>query len=615
MACALIIAALPAAASTAALAAGDARNVLVLYGTTRLLPANIQFDHGLRETIMASANPSVVMFDEFLDVSRPGGLTDARPVVEYLNSKYASRPPSVIITGNDDALRFLLDNRAAIFPKAPIVHMNASKAFLKSMPALPADLVGVPVEYDFSRTVAQALRWHSKAQRLVIVTGTSAWDRRWEARLRSEAARFNDRATVEFLAGLPTGAVLKRLGELGGEAVVFSPGYFVDGEGRSFQPRESVAAMAAAATAPVYGPYETFLGTGVVGGFMPDYTAMGRQAGKIANAVLDGAAPASLRQPEITGTTLNVDWQQVRRWGIDESAIPADAVVHFRAPSILETHRNEVITAVVVVLLQAALITGLLVERRRRRMAEAQSRARLSELAHMDRRDAMGGLAATIAHELNQPLGAIHNNAGAAKILVKANPPRLDDITEILDDIQKDDRRASDVIARVREMLRKAEIVVGDVDLNEAITETASLLAHDAKAKGVALNTELAPGLPKVRADRVQTQQVILNLMLNAMEAIHDQPDAKRQLVVRSARANDKEAQVSVVDSGPGIPEQVLARIFKPFVTSKPTGMGLGLSISRAIIEAHDGSIRAENLAGGGAAFYFTLPFAAAHRA
>jgi signal transduction histidine kinase len=255
------------------------------------------------------------------------------------------------------------------------------------------------------------------------------------------------------------------------------------------------------------------------------------------------------------------------------------------------------------------------VERRRRRSAEAESQARFSEMAHMNRRVAMGGLAASIAHELNQPLGAIYNNAGAAQILIKADPPKLHDVAEILDDIKQDDMRASEVITRIRTMLRKAEVEVGDLDLNEAISETVKLLASDAAAHEIALSTDLDPGLPKVRADRVQIQQVLINLGLNAIEAMRDQPGAKRRLVIRSVRANDKTAEVSVVDSGPGIPLEVLPRIFEPFVTSKSAGMGLGLSISRTIVEAHGGRIRAENLLEGGAAIHFTLPFAAAAQA
>jgi two-component system sensor kinase FixL len=164
-------------------------------------------------------------------------------------------------------------------------------------------------------------------------------------------------------------------------------------------------------------------------------------------------------------------------------------------------------------------------------------------------------------------------------------------------------------------MLRKVKAEVEDVDLNEAIEDTMKLLSQDAKGRGVSLQAELAPNLPKVRADRVQVQQVILNLALNAMEAMHGQPAEHRKVLIRSARANGDEAQVSVADSGIGIAAELLPRIFNPFVTTKPSGMGLGLSISRTIVESHGGRIRAENLPVGGAAFHFTLPFVSAHQA
>jgi hypothetical protein len=133
----------------------------------------------------------------------------------------------VIVVGGEEALDFLLRNRTQLFPHTLVVHMGVAQSFLGLMPPLPADVVGVPVEYDFSGTIEQALRWHPKAQRLVIVTGTGATDRRWKLRLRSEVSRLKDRATIEFLAGLPTGAVLKRLGQLEEDAIVFTPGRWV----------------------------------------------------------------------------------------------------------------------------------------------------------------------------------------------------------------------------------------------------------------------------------------------------------------------------------------------------------------------------------------------------
>jgi signal transduction histidine kinase len=310
---------------------------------------------------------------------------------------------------------------------------------------------------------------------------------------------------------------------------------------------------------------------------------------------------------------LHVDWRQARRFDIPPEVLTTDAVVSFREPSFWEAYRWQIALALAIVIGQSLLIVALFAQRRRRRLAEAESQARLSAMAHMNRSVAMGGLAASIAHELNQPLGAIYNNAGAAQLLIKADPPNLNEVAEILNDIKLDDKRASDVLVRIRNMLRKTAANVEELDLNEAIGETVKMLSAEASAKGVSFSTEFEPGLPQVRADRVQVQQVVLNLALNAMEAMHDQPADRRHLVIRSRRIDDRQAEVSVSDSGAGIDPEMLPRIFDAFVTSKPSGMGLGLSISRSIVEAHGGRLGAHNLQSGGAAFHFTVPFATAH--
>ena len=261
-----------------------------------------------------------------------------------------------------------------------------------------------------------------------------------------------------------------------------------------------------------------------------------------------------------------------------------------------------------------ACLIAALVQGRRRRLAEAESLMRFSQVAHMNRRLAMGEISASIAHELNQPLGAIHNNAGAAELLIKADPPKLQEVAEILADIKRDSQRASDVLARMRKLLYKADFQVQNTDLNEAIDETIKMLYAEASDKEVFVTAELESGLPKVAADRVQLQQVMINLALNALDAMHSQPAAKGVLTIRSRRANDREAEVSVADTGHGIPGELIAGIFDPFVTTKRGGMGLGLAISRTIIEAHGGRIYAENAPGGGAVLRFTLPFVAVPR-
>jgi PAS domain S-box-containing protein len=229
-------------------------------------------------------------------------------------------------------------------------------------------------------------------------------------------------------------------------------------------------------------------------------------------------------------------------------------------------------------------------------------------LAHAQRLATVGELTALIAHEINQPLGAILSNADAAEMLLEKQNPRLDEVRQILTDIRKDDLRASEVIRRMRTLLRKRDVEMLPLDLNGAVSEVLRLIETDARRRGVAVEAELDSGLPVVPGDKVHLQQVLLNLVVNSMEAMADTPETKRRLAVCTRRAPDGGAEILVTDAGHGIPADRPQKLFESFYTTKKEGMGLGLSIARSIIEAHHGRIWAENNTDGGATFHFTLP-------
>jgi two-component system sensor kinase FixL len=218
----------------------------------------------------------------------------------------------------------------------------------------------------------------------------------------------------------------------------------------------------------------------------------------------------------------------------------------------------------------------------------------------------MGEMAAALAHELNQPLTAILSNAHAGERYLAQGAPPLDEIREILQDVVGDARRAGEVIQRLRSLLRKDEARFLPLDVNQVIREMATLVHTDAILRNVVIELELAPDLPTVRGDRVQLQQVLLNLVLNGMEAVGQDGAAKR-IAIRTERAGG-EMCVKVRDEGPGIPADQLSRVFETFYTTKAKGMGMGLPISRSIVEAHGGRIWAENNPDRGATFSFTLP-------
>jgi C4-dicarboxylate-specific signal transduction histidine kinase len=216
-------------------------------------------------------------------------------------------------------------------------------------------------------------------------------------------------------------------------------------------------------------------------------------------------------------------------------------------------------------------------------------------------------MTSSITHELNQPLGAILNNAETVKLMLGAESPDLDEIRDIVDDILRDDKRASDVIERLRSLLTRKPFEQRNIDLNRTVAEVLNLLSTAARERGVDLTQALSSTAVVVRGDPIQLQQVLLNLVMNGMDAMSDTNGGPREIVVRTVATEDA-AEVWVSDSGGGIPADKIANVFDPFFTTKQNGMGMGLSIARTIIDAHGGQIRVENRPGGGAAFCFSLP-------
>ena len=230
------------------------------------------------------------------------------------------------------------------------------------------------------------------------------------------------------------------------------------------------------------------------------------------------------------------------------------------------------------------------------------------ELAHLGRVAMVGELSTALAHELNQPLTAILSNAQAAKRLIALDPADLDQIREILDDIVRDDARAAEVIRQLRLLIQKADAVFVPLRVPDLAAEALSIVRSELLTRGVSVTTNFAPSLPNVTGDRVQLLQVLLNLILNACDAMHDTPFGERRLTL-AAHADDRaQVVISVADRGTGIAKGQFEKVFEPFVTTKSGGLGLGLAICRSIVNSHEGKLTATNNPDGGAVFHLALP-------
>jgi two-component system, LuxR family, sensor kinase FixL len=256
---------------------------------------------------------------------------------------------------------------------------------------------------------------------------------------------------------------------------------------------------------------------------------------------------------------------------------------------------------------QAALLSTVLDITEQRKVKEEADRLR-QVMDHVSRVNTLGELAASIAHELNQPLTAIMANAQTALRIINNGQVQIAEIKDILEDITADDRRAGDIIRRMREPLKRGQLTLELLDVNDLINEIFQLVKNDASIADVRIDLGLASGLPLIRGDKTQLQQVLLNLMVNALDAVKEQKSGQRCIELRSLVDHDHLIRVEIKDSGPGIPEVSREHLFELLCTTKPDGLGVGLSISKRLIQDHGGRIWQENRAEGGASFIFTLP-------
>jgi len=590
--------------------AAEPKRVLILHSFGRDFAPWSEYARHMRAELIRQSPQPVDLFEASLATARFGDDQQEGPFVEYLRALFAKRPLDLVVTIGAPAAGFFQRYRQQLFPATPLL-LTAIEQRRVAVTSLTANDIAVATDIDFAAVFDNILRVLPDTDHIAIVLGNSPLEKFWGEQIRSAAEPYGNRVAFTLFNDLSFDEMLTRVATLPPRSAIFFALLSVDAAGVPHNDGKALPRLRAVTNAPIFSYDDSYFGIGNVGGPVLSVPEVSRQAANVAVRILGGEAPSSIQTPPIGFGTARFDWRELQRWGIKEANLPAGSIVEFREPTFWSQHRWTVIGTLAIVLTQAAMIAALLFERGRRRVAETTSRRRFIEMTQMNRSLIVSTMSSSIAHELNQPLGAILNNAEAAEVLLTMNPLDIGQLREILADIRKDDKRAGDIISHLRGFLKKSEVQLHDVDMNQVIEDVLHIVEPEAAKRGIAIDASHATNALAVRADHVHLQQVVLNLALNGMDAMKDSSNGRR-MVFQTARVVDAEVEVSVLDTGAGIPEHKLGDIFESFVTTKRHGMGLGLSIARTIVEMYGGRIWAENRQGGGAVVRFVLPLAGA---
>jgi signal transduction histidine kinase len=557
----------------------------------------------LQDSINTDVRSHITIYRESLDLNRFSGAAYEQKLRDYVRDKYRDRPIGVIVAIGFSTLALVQRWRDELWPGIPVVFGLVNETdFARTDP--PPDSTGGLVRLRLEDSIRAARSVVPNIQRIVLVGDD--WERltilrHWKEELPAAAAGLE----VIELVGLPMAELRNRVATLPDRSAIIYSAVYSDGEGGFYPPSIALGFIAETANRPIIVPSETYLDHGV-GGFVLLPAAAGADIADRVVRIINGETASSIPVTLTEAVRPIFNWREMQRWKVKEADLPAGSEVRFRDSSIWEKYRWQSASVAAAIVAQAMLISILLHERRRRGYAEFEARQRLTELAHVHRQAIAGQMSSSIAHELNQPLGAILTNAETAELILESDDPDLIELKQILADIRQDDLRASQVIVHMRSLVRRAPFELKEVDANGMMRDGFQLISAQAAVRNVAIYLDACPDPLRVRGDPIQLQQVLLNLIVNGMDAMSAMPFG-RMIVGRTAIDGER-ALISISDSGPGIPAEKLGKIFDPFFSTKEQGMGIGLSIAKSIVHAHKGRIWAENQSEGGAVFWVSLP-------
>jgi signal transduction histidine kinase len=608
----LFIAAACCLLSRVALCQADAtsehKRVMLLHSFGQNYMPWSEYAKAVRVEMARQSSWTLDIVDHSLMTAGSNGASAEAPFIEYLHTLYSGdQKLDLIVTLGAPAASFAQRHREHLFPATPLL-LAAVDARRVLLPQLGMNDALVAVQSDVPAFIDQMLRVLPDTKTVAVVIGNSPTEKSWLEEIRRHAKSLEARVAFSWYNDLSFQQILKRAAALPPNTAIYWATMNVDAAGVMHEGDTAFRDLKAVTNAPIFSYQGAFFGRGIVGGPMHSVQAQSEQTAAVAIRLLGGARPAELAVLPVGFAPPRYDARELERWGISESLLPQGSTIDFREPTAWERYRWQILLLLAALIFQASLISWLIYEHRRRGAAEVQSRNAMMELVHLNRIATAGELSASIAHEVNQPLSGITLRASAALRWLAVESPDLEKVRTALTHIVAAGERTGDIVGSVRAMFRKEPAKQVGIDMNTLVRTVLAIVRVELQNNNVEARLELGAYLPPIKGDQVQLQQVILNLVMNGLEAMHSVQN--RLLYIRTSVTETDAVRVTIEDTGVGIPPAIVDKVFQTLFTTKPLGMGMGLSICRSIIESHGGRIWVSRGKEEGSIFQFELPIA-----
>ena len=582
------------------------KRILAIFGFKQAMPFGYYTAESMRETLTSEAPFPIELNIEFADLARYPDETYLAKIVDFYRFKYSKDKFDLVLAIGDETAKMMVEYGDELFGDIPIVIIGSGLDFL-AKESKNSNTFFLKWGWDIGKTLEIIQDLLPKTQHLYFISGATISDLSIRNVAREDLSNTRVNFKTTFITDFTATEMLEKIAHLPDNSVIFFLSVIRDINNVGFISRDLMHEVSEKANMPTFGMSDTYLGHGIVGGKLLSPAYQGRRLIRTALKILNDE-PIKNTGSLKGDNQVMFDWRQLKRWSINEKDLPPNSVVKYKEHSIWDAHKGKIIGAISIILSQGLAVIFLLIQRKRRSHAESESRSLRDDLAHISRVMSMGEMATSLAHEVNQPLTAIQSYAQAAQRFLQRQPPEYKEVSNSLEGVVEGSRRAKQVIQRIRMTLDKEPSQRSTNKVRDLINGVLLLVQGNINEKKIHLKLDIENGLPKVICDQVQLQQVLLNLIINGIDAICEKSVEVRELTVLAYQEQDENVVISVKDSGVGIDENILKQPFDAFYTTKKEGLGVGLSISKSIIEDHGGRLWITKNQDRGVTVSFTVP-------